>query len=247
MRADPSQLYQILSNLGYSPAAAAGILGNAKQESAFNTSASGDNGTAYGLWQWRGNRRAGLNNFASQNGLDASSPEAQARYLDWELRNKEKTAFSGLQRAQTPREAVAAMMHFERPAGYSPQNPLAGDGAGNRLSAADQYYRQFSGQPAGQPTSAAIAAPRGLLALAGQPPAGEMADAASAPVAAKPEEPAQDFTGLLSRLFPQSQPEQAAPPPQQEDPLGLLANFMNETPPPVEIKPMTMRRQRSFA
>jgi hypothetical protein len=55
-----------LSSMGYSPNAAAGIIGNFQQESGLNPSSIGDGGTSGGLGQWHTGRFAGLQAFAQQ-------------------------------------------------------------------------------------------------------------------------------------------------------------------------------------
>jgi len=209
MGANPGELLGTLTQLGWSPAQAAGILGNLQQESSFNPTIWGDNGTSFGLAQWRGDRLSGLQNYASQNNLDYTDPHAQLKYLDWELRNKEKTAFNALQGAQTPQDAAAAFMHFERPAGYTPDNPTGGDGWGNRLKNA----LSIAGMPA---TTAAMPRPLGLLA--GAMGAGPT-DPAS-PQGEKKDE-SDPIKGLLAQMMPRpaQQQEQSASGPR----MGLLA------------------------
>jgi hypothetical protein len=168
MAADPRYLYGLLTKRGYSPVAAAGILGNLKAESNLNPSIVGDKGTSFGLAQWHSGRWNALNNFARNQGLAPSSPEAQIGYLDWELRNKENRAFQGLQSAKTPQEAAAAMIHFERPAGYNANNPLGAMHADRRVANAVNMYGTLSGAPP-MDTSPGAMAPPGFTPEAPQP------------------------------------------------------------------------------
>lgn len=65
------------SQLGYTPVATAGILGNIRQESNFDPrvfTSGGDSGTAHGLFQDRGPRFTGLIDYAKQRGIDPNSP-----------------------------------------------------------------------------------------------------------------------------------------------------------------------------
>ncbi|PSR64141.1 MULTISPECIES: phage tail tip lysozyme [Nocardia] len=56
----------LIDTYHFTPAQAAGIVANAKFESDFNVSATGDKGSAKGLFQWRFDRLSGLNDFASK-------------------------------------------------------------------------------------------------------------------------------------------------------------------------------------
>lgn len=140
-----------LAALGYSPIQTAGIVGNLQQESGqgLDPNASGDNGSAYGIGQWRGDRLDNLKAFAGQQGTDPSDVGTQVKFLDWELKNKEPTAYGALQKAQTPEDAATAFIHFERPQGYSSDNPLASNGAISRLNNARAF---FGGAPAATAT-----------------------------------------------------------------------------------------------
>lgn len=128
---DPSYAYNYYRRLGYSDNAAAGIVGNIHAESGFNTGASGDQGSAHGLTQVRGERWQGLQNYAQQHGMDPSSPDAQLGYVDYEMRSGADAgagrAFQALQTAQTPADAAAAFMHnYERPNADPSINNIAG-------------------------------------------------------------------------------------------------------------------------
>lgn len=65
---------------GFSPMHAAVIAGNFKQESGFNTTAYNPNEDAYGLLQWRLDRKSGLENYAKATGRTADDLDTQ---LDW--------------------------------------------------------------------------------------------------------------------------------------------------------------------
>ncbi|GGL31904.1 phage tail tip lysozyme [Nocardia jinanensis] len=80
----------LVNKLGFTPAQAAGIIGNAKHESNFNVGAEGDLNladTAHGIFQWRGGRYAGLVRYASENGKDLNKWETHLDYMAHELRN----------------------------------------------------------------------------------------------------------------------------------------------------------------
>lgn len=138
---------------GLSPVAAAGIVGGLVQESGLDpsygfTRPGGDNGTAFGMGQWRFDRAQGLQRFAQTQGKTPTDPTVQLDYLVSEMKGGDmgaQRAFAMLQQAKTPEEATTAMMHFFRPAGYTPANPQGGHGYAQRV----QYAQQFgAGGPA---------------------------------------------------------------------------------------------------
>ena len=211
---------QKLIALGYSPAAASGIVGNLQQESSLNPNITGDNGTSYGLAQWHNDRWDGLKTHAGAMGLDPSDPNAQLSYLDWELKNKEPQAYAGLQAAKTPEQAASAFLGFERPAGWSADNPSAGAGFANRVNNARATYAQLNGMPdAGAPS------PQGLLATPTPPPAAAPQPQDNSQAPAKPAQ------GLLS--FGQQQ-DPFADFPAAQTPRGLLRR---------PVTPMVMRKR----
>jgi hypothetical protein len=76
-----------LVDRGLSPVAAAGVVGNLRAESNLDpTNATGDNGTAFGLAQWRGPRFAALQQMAAQQGKDWRDPSVQLDHLVSELK-----------------------------------------------------------------------------------------------------------------------------------------------------------------
>ena len=96
---------------------AEGFALNAKDESNFNPTAVGDNGNAYGLFQWNGPRKRALEAYAAGVGGDASDPEIQMDFLMHELQTNESGSWSKIQGATTAGEAAALIVnHYERPA-----------------------------------------------------------------------------------------------------------------------------------
>lgn len=113
----------LIEEHGFTPAQAAGIVANARYESHFDVGATGDNGTAHGLFQWRFDRYAGLQEFASRPGEDIGSWETHIDYMVHELRNG-----SSYQRAEdivdgNPNDARAVAegfdRHYERSSGHT--------------------------------------------------------------------------------------------------------------------------------
>lgn len=74
------QVVEGLIARGFSPMHAAVIAGNFKQESSFNPTAYNPKEDAYGLLQWRLDRKTGLENYAKETGRTADNLDAQ---LDW--------------------------------------------------------------------------------------------------------------------------------------------------------------------
>lgn len=118
---------------GWSKEQAAGIVGRFMQEAFphLDTKARGDldiPGASVGIGQWNRERKTALIRFAKKAGTDATNFDTQLDFFDWEIKNspKERRALVALTAAQTPEEASEAMMHYERPSGYTPSNPRGG-------------------------------------------------------------------------------------------------------------------------
>lgn len=84
---------------GYTPEAAAGIMGNIEAESGFNTSAVENSvtnpGEGIGLIQWSFGRKAQLISFAESQGKHWSDIGVQIAFLDYEMNGAEGTVFPG--------------------------------------------------------------------------------------------------------------------------------------------------------
>lgn len=134
-------VYRRLIELGYSPAQAAGIIGNLKQESGqrLDPNVVGDKGTAFGIAQWRGPRYEALQRFARDAGKDWRDPVLQTDFIDYELKNSERRAGDLLRSAQTPEEAAKAFIAFERPAGFKWGAPEGAHGFENRVKFAQSF------------------------------------------------------------------------------------------------------------
>lgn len=128
---------------GYTQTQAAGIVGNLIAESNLDPIvAPGDNGTAFGIAQWRGSRLTKLKRFANANGRDWRDFETQLAFVDVELQDDERTAYNNLKKATTVDEATAAMIGYERPRHWTPDNPRAGHNWKGRL----KYASMAAGQ-----------------------------------------------------------------------------------------------------
>jgi hypothetical protein len=127
-------------NKGYTREQAAGIVGNLVQESGIQpTGAVGDNGTAFGIAQWRGERFSELKRFAASQGKSWEDLDTQLAFVDIELQNRENSAGQRLRAAKTVDEATAAFIGFERPQGWTEANPRGGHGYSSRLSNAAAF------------------------------------------------------------------------------------------------------------
>lgn len=160
-RARQQYVFQKMVGHGWTPPQASGIVGRLMQESGdgLNTRALGDKqipGGSFGIGQWNRERKAALWAFqtgtapagpfknhplvvaaakASQGGRDPGDLDGQVDFWNWEIRNSpsERIALAALQRADTSEESSIAMMHYERPKGYTPRNPTGGHGYGNTV------------------------------------------------------------------------------------------------------------------
>lgn len=158
------QAFQFYVDQGLAPHQAAGIVGNAMQESGsqLSTTAVGDNGTAFGMFQHRGQRFANLRSFANQLGKDWRDTDVQLLFPLWEMGyeplqeslgvrgagfGSEQSAGRKLFASGDVRSATEAMVSFERPQGWTPENPSGGHGFANRLKFAQTVA---SGAPSGR-------------------------------------------------------------------------------------------------
>lgn len=133
---DEQRAMQFLIEKGLTPNQAAGIVGNLVVESNMNTQALGDNGTAYGLAQWRFDRQDALRAFARQRGTEASDFDTQMEFL-W--KEAQERGDLDLVRGQDTVAGAAEVFarKFERPVGAN--GPLSGLGHwSQRLAAANR-------------------------------------------------------------------------------------------------------------
>jgi hypothetical protein len=104
---------------GWSPAQAAGIVGNLQWESGLDPTRRGDGGLAYGLGQWHPDRQANFQRIFGRP-IQGSTAGQQLQFVDWELRNTEGRAGNLLAQQTTIAGATQTVMqHYERPANSS--------------------------------------------------------------------------------------------------------------------------------
>ena len=149
--------------LGLAPHQAAGIVGNLVHESGQDLNPwgpTGDNGTAWGTAQWRGDRLARL-----KARPDYQTVEGQQAFMREELDGTENKAYKALLAAKTPEEAAHAWdAQYERSDGSTREQ---------RMRAARDFMAQYGGDSTYQPgaLTSSYAAPTESKKSAEMPPA----------------------------------------------------------------------------
>ena len=135
----------------WTPAQAAGIVGNLIHESNLSVSARNpgdgrDGSDSIGLSQWNSSRAAALKSFAAMNRADWRDFGIQLAFVQHELENSETKAAQRLRDAKTPREAAAAFAeYFLRPAGSGAGVAENIHGWKNRSRQAEAVAAKFAG------------------------------------------------------------------------------------------------------
>lgn len=160
-----SAAYSWLTGNGYTPAQAAGVIGNFQGESGqrLNTGAvdkgdGSDGSDSIGIGQWNSDRAQALKDYAASQGKPWTDLTTQLEFAHSELQGPENKAYKNLQAAQTPQDAAQAMLGYERPANWNVPGAHA-----DRLQYAGNVYGAMNGGaplPAGQPQQTAQAAPQ---------------------------------------------------------------------------------------
>lgn len=154
-----AQVWNFFASKGLKDFQIAGIMGNVARESSFNPTAVGDGGDALGLFQWNDRAPAMLNAIGGRGNL--SNVSAQLNYAWKELQTSESGALSRLLKSTNLNDATAAFAGFERPRGWSLQNPQGADGFSARLSGAESALSKF-GSTTSVASSASDALGRGM-------------------------------------------------------------------------------------
>ena len=114
-----TDVYNRLRQNGFTDSEAAGITGNIAQESMFDTEALSEDGyNSHGLVQWTGDRKAHLEQFARENGLNPKDWRTQVDFISEEMNTTERAAFEALRKNPniTPEEAAHIVREqYERP------------------------------------------------------------------------------------------------------------------------------------
>ena len=135
---------------GIDPKVASAAAGNFLIESSFdNTNGTGDNGTAFGLGQWRNERFDALKKTAGQRGWQ--DLEAQLDHTAAELKGSHRGAYDAALAAPDASSAALAFMNkFE-----IPSRAAAAESGPRRAAAAARFHSQFGG--GSTPVPAAVA------------------------------------------------------------------------------------------
>ncbi|MCW5697923.1 MAG: hypothetical protein KIS96_14480 [Bauldia sp.] len=163
-RAGRAKAY-LMSRHGLSNEAASGLVGQFAQESGFDTRArnpgdGSDGSDSIGIAQWNGRRAQALRRFAAAAGRPVDDFETQLDFVMHELRGSEIGVGRRLLAARSVEEATAAAIGYERPQGWTPQNPSGGHGWANRLAAARSVYGSaVAAAPAGVDPTPTAAVP----------------------------------------------------------------------------------------
>lgn len=137
---DDKTITEGLVNRGFTPEQAAAVTGNMYGESSYDTNAMGDDGSAYGLMQWRGDRLSALQSMALQRGVPQNDLNLQLDYAARELQGKGREA-KNFQRAMSegsnlPDRTALFTKYVERPSAFALQESTP-----RRINAAQQAYR----------------------------------------------------------------------------------------------------------
>jgi hypothetical protein len=128
-----------LRDKGLNDKAIAGVMGNIQQESNFSTTATNRSSGAYGLFQWTGSRKTGLENYAKSTGTSKDDIQTQLNYFWNELEtteSKTKTMLFGANYSNASDYAQAFEQSFER---------SGGSALAKRKSYAETIYSTLSG------------------------------------------------------------------------------------------------------
>lgn len=192
---------------GLKPYQAAGIIGNLFQESTMNPGSRNigdgrDGSDSIGIGQWNGDRAKAFKAYAGDN---AGSLDTQLDYVIHEMKNgPEKYAYNQLMNSQNEVDATKAMIGYERPHGYSRDNPTAGHGWDNRVGVAQELLGRSPeeiAQAKADQTQVVAQAPSPKMLLADNTPATPAADTAtdSKPLINLPKLPDNIFGGDLTK------------------------------------------------
>lgn len=107
-------IFRGLVDRGYSPVHAAALAGHAVQESGGNPSALNEKEGAFGLLQWRLDRRDNLQRFAKERGTDPSDPNLQLDFIAREMGGPEAKAGAKFSAATDLPSASAALKSYIR-------------------------------------------------------------------------------------------------------------------------------------
>jgi Phage tail lysozyme len=129
-------LLQYSMSKGLNAAQSAALVAHMQKESSFNTRAVGDNGTAFYGFQFRHDRKSGIENYAKNKGLDIFDPKTSIDYLIQEMKTSEAGTGGNLFfNARDPDTASTALSKVIR---HSTKGKQANE-TGERIALTKQY------------------------------------------------------------------------------------------------------------
>lgn len=157
---------------GWSKEQAAGIVGNLDYESGLDhTNNKGDNGTAYGIAQWRGDRQTLFYRIFGKP-IQRSTYEEQLSFVNYELNNNEKAAGDALKKASNIDDATKTFMNsYERPSDAAKKNSI-----GERIKLGTQAAGSSANDIINQILQGILAIPTGGLSIGNNNLAGDLAN-----------------------------------------------------------------------
>lgn len=178
------QIYDnLVGVLHLSKGAAAGVLGNLQTESGFNPNAYNANENAHGFAQWEGGRWSGANGlqaFASQHNLSATSTQAEIGYLDYELTHGYSGVLSslrGITGSSSSDATNAAQIFQSRFEGSTPDSLGARESNARSILTQLNTGNPLSGGPVGTSSVSALGAAASFDQTGGDlsaPPLGDL-------------------------------------------------------------------------
>ena len=137
---------QFFVSKGWTPAQAAGIVGNLVHESggrlnpgAVNPGDGSDGSDSIGIGQWNSTRAAALKQFAASQGKPVTDFSTQLAFVQHELETTEGPAAQRLRGAQNVQDATSAFaLGYERPQGFQTGDLSQVAGGRNRLDQANR-------------------------------------------------------------------------------------------------------------
>lgn len=123
---------------------AAGIMGNMKQESGFNPTATNPDSGAYGIAQWYAERNDALASFAASKGKDKSDINVQLEYLRSELEGGYKSeVLDPIKHADKLEDVVRIwLVYFEKPCSATDTSCIS-DEMSNRMPFAHGVLEKY--------------------------------------------------------------------------------------------------------
>ena len=112
----PDMAMSKLQSLGFNEAQSKAMVGNLVAESSLRPDTVNSKEGAYGLMQWRGERFAGLNEFARSKGTTWRDPNTQLEYIAHEMKNNayENKQSAAFRQATTVEDANRALKSYIR-------------------------------------------------------------------------------------------------------------------------------------